>query len=71
MMEKIIKYIRAFLAVALWAAVSIWSGAETVEIIDKHGLSIQLEDIAIIVSGVNFIGLVVFLAKLVSGQSVK
>ena len=72
-MNRIIKYIVAAVAVALWAALSIWSGMETFEIIDKRGIDIELElvDIAIMVTSVNLIALVMYLAGLAKGQSVK
>ena len=63
-MSKIIKHAKIFIALAIWAAISIWAGAETYAIIDKHGLSVQLEDIAIIVTGINVVMLVAYLISL-------
>tara|TARA_R110002020_G_scaffold366854_1_gene578853 strand:- start:786 stop:998 length:213 start_codon:yes stop_codon:yes gene_type:complete len=70
-MKKIVKYSIVLLALSIWAALSVWAMTETVDIIGASGLSVHLEDIAILVSGVNAVGLVAFLVRLAGGQSVK
>ena len=70
-MKKIVKYSIVLLALSIWAALSVWAMTETVDVIGASGLSVHLEDIAILVSGVNAVGLVAFLVRLAGGQSVK
>ena len=70
-MKKIVKYSIVLLALSIWAALSVWAMTETVDVIGASGLSVHLEDIALLVSGVNAVGLVAFLVRLAGGQSVK
>ena len=70
-MKKIVKYSIVLLSLSIWAALSVWAMTETVDIIGASGLSVHLEDIALLVSGVNAVGLVAFLVRLAGGQSVK